>query len=440
MTSKIVELISRRKNNIRASCIGWMVMLWRENSREQVNFFLPGTTQWQIQKDSRQPNKLQKLSQNKTALWFNPKPAHTSPLHFPSSPSSNICVPWYIFTWGKQRLHSLFYRLKILVPKERKDTSTSMTKGSRKNTFCVPRAPNWWERRQWASMFKLNPWISLKQEIGRLFHSRKVYDLQIIPFVMVKYVTIKIVIQMNVVDVFLHRTESYMRNWLTDRTVYRGVQIYWLVLGQVTRNIKKVLILSEKEHKNVTLSMYCTSITYVKLVFLVMWLVGANPVTNQRRVFISSCDMLACSNAAVERTQQQYVSSSVACENQERTVMAYYPYYPSRMRDFRVSSLLEGCSQFIPGIPGSNPSMPNNFNSNASYVYPPYHPQQLTKQSSHFGPASAIAATPHPSSQQVRMPGQESELESAELSLENKDLWTNFFKEKTEMVITKAGR
>lgn len=120
--------------------------------------------------------------------------------------------------------------------------------------------------------------------------------------------------------------------------------------------------------------------------------------------------------------------------------MAYYPYYPSRMRDFRVSSLLEGCSQFIPGMPGSNPSMPNNLNSNGPYMYPSYHPQQLTKQPSHFGPASAIAATPHPSSQQVHMSGHESELENAELSLENKDLWMSFFKEKTEMVITKAGR
>lgn len=117
------------------------------------------------------------------------------------------------------------------------------------------------------------------------------------------------------------------------------------------------------------------------------------------------------------------------------TVMAYYPYYPSRMRDFRVSSLLEGCSQFIPGMPGSSSSIPNN--SNNPYMYPPYHPQQLTKQPSHFGPAAMNA----PTSPQVHMTSNhDSDFNSTDISLENKDLWLKFYNEKTEMVITKAGR
>lgn len=181
------------------------------------------------------------------------------------------------------------------------------------------------------------------------------------------------------------------------------------------------------------------SIKYVKHLFPGIRLVGTKPTTNQRQRLISPCDMLACFKAAVERGQQQYVCSSEACDNCQRKVMAYYPYYPSRMRDFRVSSLLEGCSQFIPGMPASSPSIPNNLNSNNPYMYPPYHPQQLAKQPSHFGPAAAMAAS-HPTSPQVHMPGHDSDLDNAEMSLENKDLWLRFYNEKTEMVITKAGR
>lgn len=115
--------------------------------------------------------------------------------------------------------------------------------------------------------------------------------------------------------------------------------------------------------------------------------------------------------------------------------MAYYPFYPARMRDFRVSSLLEGCSQFIPGVPGSSPAIPNNLNSSGPFSYSPYHPPQMAKQPSHFGPA-AISSSP----QQVHMPVHDSERESVDVSLENKDLWQSFYEEKTEMVITKAGR
>lgn len=115
--------------------------------------------------------------------------------------------------------------------------------------------------------------------------------------------------------------------------------------------------------------------------------------------------------------------------------MAYYPFYPARMRDFRVSSLLEGCSQFIPGVPGSSSTIPNNLNSNGPFPYSPYHPPQMAKQPSHFGPG-AISGPP----QQVHMPVHDSEHESIDVSLENKDLWQSFYEEKTEMVITKAGR
>ncbi|RMX53725.1 hypothetical protein pdam_00000392 [Pocillopora damicornis] len=115
--------------------------------------------------------------------------------------------------------------------------------------------------------------------------------------------------------------------------------------------------------------------------------------------------------------------------------MAYYPFYPARMRDFRVSSLLEGCSQFIPGVPGSSSSISNNLNSNGPFSYSPYHPPQIAKQPSHFGP-SAIPGPP----QQVHMPVHDSEHESIDVNLENKDLWQSFYEEKTEMVITKAGR
>ena len=120
---------------------------------------------------------------------------------------------------------------------------------------------------------------------------------------------------------------------------------------------------------------------------------------------------------------------------QHNTVMAYYPFYPARMRDFRVSSLLEGCSQFIPGVPGSNSSIPNNLNSNGPFPYSPYHPTQMAKQPSHFG-AGAIPGPP----QQVHMPVHDSDNENVDVSLENKDLWQTFYEEKTEMVITKAGR
>ncbi|XP_020628983.1 T-box transcription factor TBX3-like [Orbicella faveolata] len=115
--------------------------------------------------------------------------------------------------------------------------------------------------------------------------------------------------------------------------------------------------------------------------------------------------------------------------------MAYYPFYPARMRDFRVSSLLEGCSQFIPGVPGSSSTIPNNLKSNGPFPYSPYHPPQMAKQPSHFGPG-AISGPP----QQVHMPVHDSEKESIDVSLENKDLWQSFYEEKTEMVITKAGR
>jgi len=115
--------------------------------------------------------------------------------------------------------------------------------------------------------------------------------------------------------------------------------------------------------------------------------------------------------------------------------MAYYPFYPARMRDFRVSSLLEGCSQFIPGVPGGSSTIPNNLNSNGPFSYSPYHPTQMAKQPPHFGPG-AISGSP----QQVHMPVHDSDHESIDVSLENKDLWQSFFEEKTEMVITKAGR
>lgn len=59
----------------------------------------------------------------------------------------------------------------------------------------------------------------------------------------------------------------------------------------------------------------------------------------------------------------------------------------------------------------------------------------MAKQPSHFGPA-AISSSP----QQVHMPVHDSERESVDVSLENKDLWQSFYEEKTEMVITKAGR
>lgn len=72
-------------------------------------------------------------------------------------------------------------------------------------------------------------------------------------------------------------------------------------------------------------------------------------------------------------------------------------------------------------------------------MYPPYHPQQLAKQPSHFGPATAMAAS-HSSTPQVHMPGHDSDMENADISLDNKDLWMSFYNEKTEMVITKAGR
>lgn len=42
--------------------------------------------------------------------------------------------------------------------------------------------------------------------------------------------------------------------------------------------------------------------------------------------------------------------------------------------------------------------------------------------------------------QQVYMPVHDTEHENIEVSLENKDLWGRFYEEKTEMVITKAGR
>lgn len=38
------------------------------------------------------------------------------------------------------------------------------------------------------------------------------------------------------------------------------------------------------------------------------------------------------------------------------------------------------------------------------------------------------------------MPVHDSEHESIDVNLENKDLWQSFYEEKTEMVITKAGR
>lgn len=116
--------------------------------------------------------------------------------------------------------------------------------------------------------------------------------------------------------------------------------------------------------------------------------------------------------------------------------MAYYPYYPARMRDFRVSSLFECGSQFIPGMPGSSSGIQSNLNSNGAFPYPSYHPaQQMTKQHSHFGP-SAMSGPP----QHVPMQMHESEYEDVELVLENKDLWSQFHENKTEMVITKAGR
>lgn len=59
----------------------------------------------------------------------------------------------------------------------------------------------------------------------------------------------------------------------------------------------------------------------------------------------------------------------------------------------------------------------------------------MAKQPSHFGPA-AISSSP----QQVHMSVHDSEHESVDVSLENKDLWQSFYEEKTEMVITKAGR
>ena len=115
--------------------------------------------------------------------------------------------------------------------------------------------------------------------------------------------------------------------------------------------------------------------------------------------------------------------------------MAYYPFYP-RMRDFRVSSLLESCSQFIPGVTGSSSSVPSNLNSNSPYPYAHYHPQQMAKQTSHFGPSAVT-----PGSQQVHhMSIHDSEYDNIEVVLENKKLWDSFADEKTEMVITKAGR
>ena len=114
--------------------------------------------------------------------------------------------------------------------------------------------------------------------------------------------------------------------------------------------------------------------------------------------------------------------------------MAYYPFYPARMRDFRVSSLLEGCSQHIPGVPGSSPPITSSLSSNGPFSYSSYHPTQMAKQQ--FGPA-AIPGPPQP----VHLPGgHDAEQQNIDVSLENKALWQRFYEEKTEMVITKAGR
>ncbi|XP_029192719.2 T-box transcription factor TBX3-like [Acropora millepora] len=113
--------------------------------------------------------------------------------------------------------------------------------------------------------------------------------------------------------------------------------------------------------------------------------------------------------------------------------MAYYPFYTARMRDFRVSSLLEGCPQHIPSVPGTTPPITNSLNSNGPFPYSSYHTTQLAKQQ--FGP-TAISGPP----QQIHLPGHDLEYENVEVSLENKDLWQRFYEEKTEMVITKAGR
>lgn len=103
------------------------------------------------------------------------------------------------------------------------------------------------------------------------------------------------------------------------------------------------------------------------------------------------------------------------------------------MRDFRVSSLLEGCPQHIPSVPGSTPPITNSLNSNGPFPYSSYHTTQIAKQQ--FGP-TAISGPP----QQIHLPGHDLEYENVEVSLENKDLWQRFYEEKTEMVITKAGR
>lgn len=244
------------------------------------------------------------------------------------------------------------------------------------------------------------------------------------------------------------KKHSFDKNTLLLACDRSGVQIYWMTLEYVPRNMEKVLILSEKNTKMsppqwIACQLYMSRIKLAAADWSVQ---NSQPITWRCSLGLMTTTLLRRSWNKTSSTIHEFkwrarvteeVSSKVRLNWLARVsaVMAYYPYYPARMRDFRVSSLLESCSQFIPGVPVSSSSIPNNLNSNGPFPYSPYHPTQIAKQPSHFG----HGAVPGPP-QQVHIPVHDSQHENVEVSLENKDLWQRFYEEKTEMVITKAGR
>lgn len=117
--------------------------------------------------------------------------------------------------------------------------------------------------------------------------------------------------------------------------------------------------------------------------------------------------------------------------------MAYHPYYPAARAEFSVPAIIQ---PLIPPAVNANAPNPqtvatNSYNYhfsntankakslNASFASPSYH-----------GPPTMLAPSGFDTEpDRPRSP-------PASVKLENEDLWQDFYKHGTEMVITKAGR
>lgn len=119
---------------------------------------------------------------------------------------------------------------------------------------------------------------------------------------------------------------------------------------------------------------------------------------------------------------------------QPTPAMAYSPFLFHRPSDFSVNSILTAQSQYFPGLsfnplpPG--PMLPKALGQNSVLPGGPMSPEEMI--------AAQAASLPRPL--RTLDPEDSQYVDNPKVELESKDLWEQFHKLGTEMVITKSGR